>query len=47
MKHEIKTLPRRGNRRAGQGRYFCQRCGAEGKLAELRKSECNPGDTGC
>jgi hypothetical protein len=46
MQHEIKPRPsQRGRLRAGQGKYFCQRCGAEGTLAELRASECNPGDT--
>ena len=42
MQHDIVKPPRRGQRRAGQGKYFCQRCGAEGKLAELRASECKP-----
>ena len=46
MEHEIVKPPRQGQRRAGQGKYFCLRCGAYGKLAELRKTECKPGDTG-
>ncbi len=45
MEHEIVKPPRQGQRRAGQGRYYCARCGIEGTLKALRASECNPGDT--
>jgi hypothetical protein len=46
MQHEIVKPPRQGQRRAGQGKYFCLRCGTEGTLKALRATECKPGDTG-